>query len=69
MSDRKFWNDRYRTAQFIYGTEANTFLVKKSICCKILCFRWLKGKAIQAWHLSFSTLPEMKPDSAPLRIN
>lgn len=28
MSDHKFWNDRYRTAQFIYGTEANTFLVE-----------------------------------------
>jgi len=25
--DRKFWNERYATREYLYGTEANTFLV------------------------------------------
>lgn len=28
MNDPKLWNDRYQAARFLYGTEANTFLVE-----------------------------------------
>lgn len=28
MYDEKFWNERYATTKYLYGTEANTFLVE-----------------------------------------
>jgi 2-polyprenyl-3-methyl-5-hydroxy-6-metoxy-1,4-benzoquinol methylase len=28
MYDQKFWNERYATTKYLYGTEANTFLVE-----------------------------------------
>ena len=28
MYDQKFWNERYATAEYLYGTEANAFLVE-----------------------------------------
>jgi SAM-dependent methyltransferase len=28
MYDEKFWNERYATPKYLYGTEANTFLVE-----------------------------------------
>lgn len=30
MYDQKFWNERYKTAQYLYGTEANTFLLENA---------------------------------------
>ena len=30
MYDQKFWNERYTTAKYLYGTEANTFLVENT---------------------------------------
>lgn len=30
MYDRKFWNERYRTTRYLYGTEANAFLVENA---------------------------------------
>ena len=28
MYDQKFWNERYTTEEYLYGTEANSFLIK-----------------------------------------
>jgi cyclopropane fatty-acyl-phospholipid synthase-like methyltransferase len=30
MYDQKFWNERYATTEYLYGTEANTFLVENA---------------------------------------
>ena len=30
MYDRKFWNERYTTTEYLYGTEANAFLVENA---------------------------------------
>lgn len=30
MYDQKYWNERYATARYLYGTEANTFLVENA---------------------------------------
>ena len=30
MYDQKFWNERYATTKYLYGTEANTFLVENA---------------------------------------
>lgn len=30
MYDQKFWNERYATTSYLYGTEANTFLVENA---------------------------------------
>lgn len=30
MYDQKFWNERYATAEYLYGTEANDFLVENA---------------------------------------
>lgn len=30
MHDQKFWNERYKTTNYLYGTEANTFLAENA---------------------------------------
>lgn len=30
MYDKEFWNERYKSSQYLYGTEANTFLVENA---------------------------------------
>lgn len=46
MYDRKFWNERYTTTKYLYGTEPNTFLVENAhlLCGPVLSLSEGEGR-------------------------
>jgi SAM-dependent methyltransferase len=46
MYDRKFWNERYKTTEYLYGTEANAFLVENAhlLCGPVLSLSEGEGR-------------------------